>query len=335
MKNLKLLFLTLFSVISLTLFSQVQVNTTSTSGPNVCDGMAALDSSNVVTISNIVWQGMGMIINQGSYFVNFLCPGTYSVTFLSNNTPVTLTFTITVGCQGFGITTTHTNSSTVTSCDGMITVNVNGGTAPYTYIWGTGTPITSNTATNLCPGNYVIEVIDANLCSDFTNVDILDSAQTVGDTLIINGGSGCSPSTGTETVVLEDCVLDYNAVDTAFISLITYPTNPMDSLEVVWSVIDTNNVLMSNYTTYYTGLNTGCNELQFVLYCFQKSTNVKTIVMSSSVNVEFVGIKELTGNNKQLVSVTDLLGRETKVQPNKLLIYTYSDGTKEIRYINE
>jgi hypothetical protein len=157
----------------------------------------------------------------------------------------------------------------------------------------------------------------------------------VGDTLIINGGSGCSPSIGTSTVVLEDCVLDYNAVDTAFISLITYPTNPMDSLEVVWSVIDTNNVLMSNYTTYYTGLNTGCNELQFVLYCFQKSTNIKTIVMSSSVNVQFVGIKELSGNSKQLIRVSDLMGREVKEQSNKFLIYTYSDGSKEIKYINE
>ena len=38
---------------------------------------------------------------------------------------------------------------------------------------------------------------------------------------------------------------------------------------------------------------------------------------------------------KQLVSVTDLLGRETKIQPNKVLIYTYSDGSREIKYINE
>jgi hypothetical protein len=57
--------------------------------------------------------------------------------------------------------------------------------------------------------------------------------------------------------------------------------------------------------------------------------------MSSSVNVQFSDIKELTGNNKQLVSVTDLLGRDTKIQPNKLLIYSYSDGSKEIKYINE
>ena len=98
---------------------------------------------------------------------------------------------------------------------------------------------------------------------------------------------------------------------------------------------DTNNVLMSNYTTYYTGLNTGCNELQFVLYCFQKSTNIKTIVMFSSVNVEFSGINELTGNSKQLVKVMDLMGRQVSEQPNKLLVYIYSDGTREMRYINQ
>jgi hypothetical protein len=333
MKKLKLLFLTLLSVISLNLFSQTQVYTSSTSGPNICDGTAVLDTTNL-TMTSIVWQGMGMIINQGSYMVTNLCPGTYGVSFISNNTPITLTFTITAGCAGFGITTTSVNSTTATSCDGTITVNVNGGTAPYIYLW-TNSFLTTNTLTNLCPGIYGVEVTDANGCSDVTDVNILDSTQMVGDTLIINGGSGCSPSIGTSTVVLEDCVLDYNAVDTAFISLITYPTNPMDSLEVVWSVIDTNNVLMSNYTTYYTGLNTGCNELQFVLYCFQKSTNIKTIVMSSSVNVQFVGIKELSGNSKQLVSVTDLLGRETKIQPNKVLIYTYSDGSREIKYINE
>lgn len=333
MTKLKLLFLTLMSVLTLNLFSQVQVYTTATSGPNVCDGTAMLDTMNILPTS-IFWQGMGMVINQGSYYVTNLCPGTYSVTFSFNGNPVTQAFTITAGCAGFGITTTSANSTTATSCDGAIIVNVNGGTAPYIYLW-TNSFITTNILTNLCPGIYGVEVTDANGCSDVTDVNILDSTQMVGDTLIINGGSGCSPSTGTSTVVLEDCVLDYNAVDTAFISLITYPTNPMDSLSVVWSVIDTNNVLMSNYTTYYTGLNTGCNELQFVLYCFQKSTNVKTIVMSSSVDLEFSGINELTGNSKQLVKVMDLMGRQVSEQPNKLLVYVYSDGTREMRYINQ
>jgi hypothetical protein len=334
MKKLKLLLLTLISVLSFNLSSQVQVYTTATSGPNVCDGTASLDSS-AITATNILWQGMGMIVNQGSYFVNFLCPGTYSVSFVTNNTPVTLTFTITAGCAGFGITTTSTNSSTATSCNGTITLNVNGGTAPYTYIWGTGTPITSNTATNLCPGNYVLEVIDANLCSDFTNVDILDSSQTsVGDTIIVNG-SLCPNPQGTIVTQVENCQFNYNSAYIAYLSQVIIPTNPMDSMIIYWAFVDTTAV-MTYIQSYAPQVNiSGCFNFTLILHCSIKTLNVKTIIVNDSYNVTLSGINELTGNSKQLMSVTDLLGRETKIQPNKVLIYTYSDGSKEIKYINE
>ena len=88
MKNLKLLFLTLLSVLSFNLFSQNMVITTQTSGPNICDGTAVLDTTNV-NMTSIYWQGMGMIINQGSYIVTNLCPGTYTVNYTVNGFPVT------------------------------------------------------------------------------------------------------------------------------------------------------------------------------------------------------------------------------------------------------
>ena len=307
----------------------------------MCDGTATLDCTNVDTMS-IIWQEIAQLpsVIPSALPSALLCAGNYSVTFFTTSGYYdTLFFTIFEGvsspCQGFESTMTTTNSLDAITCDGTATVTVINGMAPFSYFWYGNGPLATNTLTNLCPGSYFCEVTDANGCVFDVGEFVFDSSQLTGDTLVINGGSGCSPSVGTSTVMLEDCFLDFNSVDTAFISLITYPTNPMDSLAVVWSVIDTNNVLMSNYTTYYTGLNTGCNELQFVLYCFQKSTNVNTIVMSSSVNVQFVGINELSGNNKQLIRVVDLLGRETKIQPNKLLIYTYSDGSREIRYINE
>jgi hypothetical protein len=332
MTKLKLLFFTLLSVISLNLFSQTQVYTTATSGPNVCDGTASLDSS-AITATNILWQGMGAVINQGSYFVNFLCPGTYSVSFVTNNTPVTLTFTITAGCSGFGITTTSTNSSTATSCNGEITVNVNGGTAPYTYIWGTGTPITSNTATNLCPGNYVLEVIDANLCSDFTNVDILDSSQTsVGDTIIVNG-SLCPNPQGTIVTQVENCQFNYNSAYIAYLSQVIIPTNPMDSMIIYWAFVDTTAV-MTYIQSYAPQVNiSGCFNFTLILHCSIKTLNVKTIIVNDSYNVTLSGINELSGNNKQLVRVTDLMGNKTFIQSNKLLIYEYNDGSREITYI--
>jgi len=334
MKKLKLLFLTLLSVLSFNLFSQIQVYTTATSGPNVCDGTAMLDTMNISPTS-IFWQGMGMVINQGSYYVTNLCPGTYSVTFSFNGNPVTQTFTITAGCAGFGITTTSANSTTATSCDGSIIVNVNGGTAPFTYIWGNGTPITSNMSTYLCPGNYVIEVIDANLCSDFTNVDILDSSQTaVGDTIIVNG-SLCPNPQGTIVTQVENCQFNYNSAYIAYLSQVIIPTNPMDSMIIYWAFVDTTAV-MTYIQSYAPQVNiSGCFNFTLILHCSIKTLNVKTIIVNDSYNVTLSGINELTGNSKQLVSVTDLLGKDVKVQTNKMLIYTYSDGSREIKYINE
>ena len=334
MTKLKLLFLTLMSVLTLNLFSQVQVYTTATSGPNVCDGTAMLDTMNILPTS-IFWQGMGAVINQGSYYVTNLCPGTYSVTFSFNGNPVTQTFTITAGCAGFGITTTSANSTTATSCDGSIIVNVNGGTAPYIYLW-TNSFITTNILTNLCPGIYGVEVTDANGCSDVTDVNILDSTQMVGDTLIINAANMCNNPIGTLSSTLEDCNLDYNAVDSAFLSSITIPQNPLDSVMVTWTLVDTNGVnVVPQYQVYTMIPSTGCYNFQLIVYCLQKSMNYKTIIANATWYMDNVGIKELSGNSKQLVSVTDLLGKETKIQPNKLLIYTYSDGSKEIKYINE
>jgi hypothetical protein len=50
--------------------------------------------------------------------------------------------------------------------------------------------------------------------------------------------------------------------------------------------------------------------------------------------VTAVGIEEQT-TNKELLKVTDLLGRETKGTKNKVLFYIYDDGTVEKRIVIE
>tara|TARA_B100000900_G_scaffold388323_1_gene380254 strand:- start:42 stop:650 length:609 start_codon:yes stop_codon:yes gene_type:complete len=40
-------------------------------------------------------------------------------------------------------------------------------------------------------------------------------------------------------------------------------------------------------------------------------------------------------NNKSLIKIIDLLGRETAVEANKLLLYIYSDGTIDKKYISK
>ena len=40
-------------------------------------------------------------------------------------------------------------------------------------------------------------------------------------------------------------------------------------------------------------------------------------------------------NNKSLIKIIDLLGRETAIEANKLLLYIYSDGTIDKKYISK
>lgn len=50
---------------------------------------------------------------------------------------------------------------------------------------------------------------------------------------------------------------------------------------------------------------------------------------TSCVIVDFTGIDELNQENKELIKIVDLMGREVPYEKNKVLIYVYSDGTTE------
>ncbi|CAG5079582.1 SprB repeat-containing protein [Parvicella tangerina] len=59
--------------------------------------------------------------------------------------------------------TDNTCNSANAACDGEINTTVQGGTPPYTYNWSSGS--TSNALTNVCAGNYTLNVNDENGCS--------------------------------------------------------------------------------------------------------------------------------------------------------------------------
>ena len=46
-------------------------------------------------------------------------------------------------------------------------------------------------------------------------------------------------------------------------------------------------------------------------------------------------INDYSINNKSLIKIVDVLGRETAIEDNKLLLYIYSDGTIEKKYITK
>jgi len=99
--------------------------------------------------------------------VNNLLAGNYSVTITdsqgcANTTTVTVTepTPITLGSS------TVIGQSTIDNPSGSITVNVTGGTAPYSYLWNT-TPIqTTNSATQLTSGDYILTVTDDRGCTE-------------------------------------------------------------------------------------------------------------------------------------------------------------------------
>lgn len=60
------------------------------------------------------------------------------------------------------------------SCDGILQVQGQGGTAPYTYSWSNGQ--TSNQATGLCAGTHNVTITDANGCSLSASYELFDPA---------------------------------------------------------------------------------------------------------------------------------------------------------------
>jgi gliding motility-associated-like protein len=127
---------------------------------------------------------------------NALCPGTYFVQVTDAS-----------GCVSTGAVNISQPSQLATSfpfttaemcagaCDGSIMALASGGTLPYTYTWS---PIAQSTQTaiNLCSGNYTCTITDANGCTTTTSDSIISpnvlvlGAPVVVDALCNNSPDG-------------------------------------------------------------------------------------------------------------------------------------------------
>ncbi|HWY11034.1 MAG TPA: gliding motility-associated C-terminal domain-containing protein [Bacteroidia bacterium] len=106
--------------------------------------------------------------------INGLCIGNYSLTVTDANGCQKTTSTTVAAPPPIAITTTAIPTTCAGSCNGQALSNASGGTPPYVYSWST-IPVTTNTtgtASNLCSGNYVVTVTDANGCINNANVTI-------------------------------------------------------------------------------------------------------------------------------------------------------------------
>jgi hypothetical protein len=151
-----------------------------------------------------------------------------------------------------------------------------------------------------------------------------------GDTLIISGAAGCNNPVGNIVMQIEDCNFDFNAVDTAYLSTVILGSNPADSSIVLWVFIDTNGVSTTIYSVS-PGFNAiGCYDYTLILFCSQKSMNIKYIFVNGQYTYQSSDIETLSATPKKLVKIVDLSGREvTNDNSNGILIYYYSDGSHQ------
>lgn len=247
MKNLFTLLLIFIATIS-----NAQVVTTgNTSGPNTCDGWAAITDSNAV-ISVQGWYGNGAVVQNGGFSVGNLCPGTYSLSYTdSSNANLTTTFTIASGtpnpCANFYATTNVVQISGANTCDGSIAVNAVGGTTPYSYAWNPSTSMfpTAN-ASNLCGGTYAITVTDGNGCT--TTLTVLLSADST-NTNPCNGFSAYMTTTDATSPAI--CDGSYSIIATGGVMPYSYViANGM-------TISTANNMCSGTYTGTVTDAN-GC-----------------------------------------------------------------------------
>lgn len=124
------------------------------------DGAAtATQSGGTSPYYNYAWSNGG-----NTPTVNNLIAGCYTVTISdTNKCTVVVSGGICVTQPAAFTIMSDTTSANCSANDGTATIQVTGGTQPYSYSWSNGS--TSKTATNLAPGSYTVTIIDAKGCS--------------------------------------------------------------------------------------------------------------------------------------------------------------------------
>lgn len=129
------------------------------------DGSIIVNPTNGVSPYNFNWSN-----GQTNDTINNLLAGNYNVTI-----------TDAYGCHGDSSITivepaalssniSHTDLTCYNDNSGSANILVNGGTAPYTYLWSNGS--TSQSATNLSADTYTIIISDANNCTIYNSVTL-------------------------------------------------------------------------------------------------------------------------------------------------------------------
>ena len=283
----------------------ISCGSTPTSGTNVCDGSVNVTAVGGSAPYTYQWSNVGMINTPA---LTNLCIGTYSVTVIDANgcsetsgATVVVDSTIANPCAGFYVNCSNIDATSSTACDGSATINIVGGTNPYTVQWSNGS--TSLSIGNLCVGNYTVMVQDNNQCTFNWSCTIGNSSPNIDSVTVIGNLATGSNVIGTmSSGWIYNCTIDLAALDTAYMVSATFGNTmfTQDSLYTTWYLVDTNgNYMYVNYNYSIPFGTTGLYNLILQLYCPIKSQPVYYNIISV-LNLEEAGLE---GNNLSQMNV--------------------------------
>lgn len=107
-----------------------------------------------------------------------LSAGTYAVTVSDENScTISTNITITQPAD-YSVMSVVAAATTFGTCDGSVSLNLTGGTTPYTYNWSTSPAQTTAAVTQLCAGTYTVTITDANNCTTTATYTIEQPLET-------------------------------------------------------------------------------------------------------------------------------------------------------------
>jgi gliding motility-associated-like protein len=167
----------------------------STSSPPSCNGgnngTATITASGGSTPYTYLWAN-----GQTTQTATGLTAGSYSVVVTdANGCTFPATVTVTQPAPVVPISVSQFNTTCNALCNGSADIFMGGGNAPFTYLWSDGQ--TTQTASNLCPGNYSVTVTDANGCTGTQTYTITQPPPIMITSSVVN--ADCAMSNGSAT----------------------------------------------------------------------------------------------------------------------------------------
>ena len=216
---------------------------TNTSCNGVCDGTASVAPTGGTGSYTYLWSNNGSTASS----VSGLCAGPVSVIITDfNNCTKVVNFNINTPTP-LTITSSTTPTNCNGDCNGTATANPTGGTITYTYQWNDPAAQTTQTATRLCAGIYIVTVTDSKGCSgnDTITVNeptiIIDNVVTSNSTCGNSDGTAnvCASSGGTGTHTYNWPTLGSNSCSVSGLSAGTYPVEITDANSCIQSFLIT------------------------------------------------------------------------------------------------